>query len=76
MLTMAPGGCSGLFLALPRGEKFTLLVQGEVMLTLGDQGHILRTGDAITFVPTTPHHWENRSAGPAQVVLVTLRVLP
>jgi quercetin dioxygenase-like cupin family protein len=46
------------------------------MLTLGDKVHILRTGDAITFVPATPHHWENSSAGPSHVVLVTLRVLP
>jgi transcriptional regulator with XRE-family HTH domain len=76
MLTMVPGGRSGLFPALPGGEKFALLVEGEVMLTLGDKVHVLRTGDAITFVPATPHHWENSSAGPSHVVLVTLRVLP
>jgi transcriptional regulator with XRE-family HTH domain len=76
MLTMVPGGRSGLFPALPGGEKFALLVEGEVMLTLGDKVHSLRTGDAITFVPATPHHWENSSAGPSHVVLVTLRVLP
>ena len=76
MLTMAPGGRSGLFPAQPRGEQFALLMEGEVMLTLGDKVHILRTGDAITFVPATPHHWENSSAGPACVVIVTLRVLP
>jgi transcriptional regulator with XRE-family HTH domain len=76
MLIMAPGGRSGLFPAMPGGEKFALLVEGEVRLTLGDKVHILRTGDAITFVPATPHHWENSSAGPAQVVLVTLGVLP
>jgi transcriptional regulator with XRE-family HTH domain len=76
MLTMAPGGRSGLFPAMPRGEKFALLVEGEVTLTLGDEAHVLRTGDAITFVPATPHQWENCSPGPAQVVIVTLRVVP
>ena len=75
MLTMAPSGRSGTFPAAPGGEKFALIAEGEVVLTLGDEVHVLRTGDAITFVPATPHHWENSSAGPAHVVLVTLRVL-
>ena len=71
MLSMAPGGRSGLFPAMPGGEQFVLVVAGEVMLTLGDKVHSLRTGDALTFVPATPQHWENSSAGPAQVVIVT-----
>ena len=65
MLTMAPGG-----------EKFALLVAGEVTLTLGDEAHVLRPGDAITFTPATPHQWENNGAGPAHVVIVTRRILP
>ena len=73
MLSMAPGGRSGLFPAMPGGEQFVLVVAGEVMLTLGDKVHSLRTGDALTFVPATPQHWENGSAGPAQVVIVTHR---
>jgi len=36
MLTMAPGGRSGLFPAVPGGEKFALLLEGEVTLTLGE----------------------------------------
>jgi len=76
MLSMAPRGRSGLCPALPGSEKFALVVAGEVRLTLGDTGHLLRTGDAITFVPATPHQWENSSAGPAQVVIVTRRVFP
>jgi transcriptional regulator with XRE-family HTH domain len=76
MLTMAPGGRSGLFPAAPGGEKFALLVAGEVSFTLGDEVHILSAGDAITFLPATPHQWENRGTDPAQVVIVTRRVLP
>ena len=37
---------------------------------------VIRTGDAITFVPAIPHQWENSGAGPAHVVIVTRRVLP
>jgi transcriptional regulator with XRE-family HTH domain len=76
MLTMAPGGRSGIFPAAPEGEKFALLVEGEVTLTLRDEVHVLRTGDAITFAPATPHQWENSGAGPAHVVIVTRRILP
>ena len=36
----------------------------------------IKQGDAITFTPAAPHQWDNPGAAPAQVVLVTLRVLP
>jgi len=73
MLTMAPGGRSGKFPVMPAGEKFALLLEGEVTLTLGDEVYALRTGDAITFAPVTPHQWENSGTGPAHVVIVTKR---
>lgn len=75
MLTMAPGGRSGLFPAAPGGEKFALVVEGELTLRLGDEVHILRKADAITFTPVTPYEWTNISAGPSQVVIVTERVV-
>jgi transcriptional regulator with XRE-family HTH domain len=68
MLTMEPGGRSGKFPAAP--------VEGEVTLTLGDEVHVLRKADAITFTPATPYEWANISAGSTQVVIVTERVLP
>lgn len=73
MLTLAPGGRSGKFPAVPWGEKFALLLEGEVTLTLGEEAHVLRKGDAITFAPVTPHQWENNGAGPAHVVIVMSR---
>jgi transcriptional regulator with XRE-family HTH domain len=76
MLTLAPGGRSGQYPTVQSGEKFALILAGEVTLTLGDAGHVLGTGDAITFASTRPHQWENTGTGPAQVVLVTVRLLP
>ena len=76
MLIMAPEGRSGVFPAAPGGEKFALVVEGEVTLRLGDEGHVLRKGDAITFTPATPYEWTNITTGPTQVVIVTERVLP
>jgi transcriptional regulator with XRE-family HTH domain len=76
MLTMAPEGHSGIFPAMPGGEKFALLVEGEVTLTLGDEVLVLRTGDAVTFTPSTSHQWENSGAVPARVLIVARRNLP
>ena len=76
MLTMELGGRSGIFPAAPGGEKFALVVEGKVTLTLGDKVHVLGKADAITFTPATPYEWVNISAGPTQVVIVTERVLP
>lgn len=76
MLAMAPGGRSGKYPAAPGGEKFAFIFEGEVTLTLGDEVHVLRQGDAITFTTTIPYQWENIGTGPAQVVIVTRRVLP
>ena len=76
MLTMAPEGRSGMFPAASGGERFALLIEGEVNLTLGEEVHVLRTGDAITFTPATPYQWENIDASPAQLMIVTRRILP
>jgi transcriptional regulator with XRE-family HTH domain len=76
MLTMAPGGRSGQYPTTPGRERFALIFAGEVTLTLGDEVHVLQHGDALTFTPATEHQWDNTGAGPAQVVIVTRRVLP
>jgi uncharacterized cupin superfamily protein len=38
--------------------------------------HVLRKGDAITFGSATTHQLENTGAGPAQVVIVAVSLLP
>ena len=76
MITMAPGGRSGKYPAALGGEKFALIFEGEVTLTLGEKVYVLRHGDAITFTPANEHQWDNTGAGPAQVMIVTRRVLP
>jgi transcriptional regulator with XRE-family HTH domain len=73
LLSMAPGGRSGTFLTVGAGEKFALVLDGEVTLRLGDEEHGLRPGDAITFAAAMPHQLENTGAEPACVVIVTVR---
>ncbi len=76
MITMAPGGRSGKYPTAHAGEKFALILEGEVSLTLGDEVYVLGKGDAITFAPASPHQWENTGAGSARVVIVAVRSLP
>jgi transcriptional regulator with XRE-family HTH domain len=71
LIVMAPGGRSGKFPTAHAGEKFVLVLDGKVTLTLGDEGHELRPGDTITFASAIPHQLENTSAEPAHVVIVT-----
>ena len=75
MMTIAPGGRSGKYPATDFGEKFAFILEGEVTLTLGEEVHMLRKGDAITFAPINPHQWENTGIGTAQVVIVVGRVV-
>jgi transcriptional regulator with XRE-family HTH domain len=76
LIVMAPGGRSGKFPTAHAREKFVLVLDGEVTLTLGDEVHRLRTGDAITFASAIPHQLENTGAEPAHVVIVTVRGRP
>jgi transcriptional regulator with XRE-family HTH domain len=76
LIVMAPGGRSGKFPTAHAGEKFVLVLDGEVTLTLGDEVHELSTGDAITLASAIPHQLENTGAEPAHVVIVTVRRRP
>jgi transcriptional regulator with XRE-family HTH domain len=73
MITMAPGGCSGRFPTARAGEKFVLVLDGDVSLTLGDEVQGLSPGDAITFAAAIPHQLENTGVDAAHVVIVTVR---
>jgi transcriptional regulator with XRE-family HTH domain len=73
LIVMEPGGRSGKFPTAHAGEKFALVLVGAVTLTLGDEVHELRAGDAITFASAIPHQLENTGAEPAHVVIVTAR---
>jgi uncharacterized cupin superfamily protein len=75
MIAMALGGRSGKYPTDRTGEKFALVFEGEVTLTLGDEMHVLRKGDAVTFASANPHQWENTGVGPAQVVIIAERLL-
>jgi transcriptional regulator with XRE-family HTH domain len=56
-----PGAKSGEFLFLHAGEECCYIIEGQMKVTLGDEGqeYILQTGDTICFGAMTPHKIEN-----------------
>lgn len=72
-----PGGGSGQeTYALPSDVEFVLVVSGELEIELDGRTDVLRAGDALTFVPRTPHAFRNIGDAPARVLWVLVPALP
>ena len=57
-----PGGSGGEDLYVLDTEiEFVYVIQGRLVVTLGDQRHELAEGDAMTFRGSDPHTWANAS---------------
>jgi XRE family transcriptional regulator, regulator of sulfur utilization len=75
LITLRAGGASGKRPhTLPR-EQFVFIVSGEVTLSLDGVELVLTKGDAVTVAPQKPFRWVNASAEPAQLLVVSSRIL-
>lgn len=70
LVTLRPGGRSGKHPYPRPHEEFALVLQGEVVLTLGPGEHRLRRGDAATILPGELRLWRNAGRTPARVMIV------
>lgn len=70
LVTLRPGGRSGKHPYPHPQEEFALVLQGEVVLTLGPGEHRLRRGDAATILPGELRLWRNEGRTPARVMIV------
>ena len=43
-----------------------------VRFVRGESTYVLRSGDAVSIVTGTPHQWENTTASPARVLIVSV----
>jgi transcriptional regulator with XRE-family HTH domain len=60
---LQPGGMSGEELhVLNAEEEFVLVLEGEIIMQIGDQVFHLFEGDALTFDPREKHRYQNPSA--------------
>ncbi len=70
---MSPGATSGEKLLKHSGEELVHVTAGEVIFRVGGQEFALKSGDSLHFSGELPHHWENTSTAPAELIWVVLR---
>jgi transcriptional regulator with XRE-family HTH domain len=70
---MLPGATSGDKLLKHPGEELVHVTSGEVFFHVGGQDFVLKAGDSLHFSGEVPHHWENVTTKPAELIWVVLR---
>lgn len=70
ILRFEPGGQSGGRALSYPAEKGGLVLQGELVLRVGDEEAVLRQGDSFAFDSALPHGIRNDSDAPADVLWV------
>lgn len=70
LTTYDPGGSSSSSgkLMVHAGTEYAYLFEGELVLRLGFEQHLLRAGDSLTFHSATPHLYVNEGTVPARGV--------
>ncbi|MBI4001831.1 MAG: cupin domain-containing protein [Nitrospira defluvii] len=71
VITIQPGGASGHKPYVRQAEQLAVVLQGTVELTLEEDVHDLKRGDAAGIPPGNRHCWRNKSQRPAQILIVT-----
>jgi quercetin dioxygenase-like cupin family protein len=71
VVTIQPGGKSGHKPYVRRAEQLAVVLRGTVELTLEEEMHDLKQGDAAGIPANSRHCWRNKSKRPAQILIVT-----
>jgi transcriptional regulator with XRE-family HTH domain/uncharacterized cupin superfamily protein len=71
-ITYAPGATSGANMSHHEGREFGLILEGELIIELGFELYILRSGDSIIFDSMTPHRLTNQNPKPLRALWVVL----
>ncbi len=67
--TVEPGS-GRMSLSTHSGEEFVHLLSGRIKIQLGEQEHILKAGDSVSFRSTEPHSWYNCGKSTARILWV------
>lgn len=70
MIILLPAGAGSDEVLVGVGEKAGLVLEGTVVLNVGDRRAVLRTGDSFQFKSTVPHSVRNESSEMARVLWV------
>ena len=71
VITIQPGGASGHKPYARQAEQLAVVLAGTVELTLEEDIHTLKRGDAAGIPTGNRHCWRNKSKRPAQILIVT-----
>ncbi len=71
VITIQPGGASGHKPYVRQAEQLAVVLMGTLELTLEEDVHQLKRGDAAGIPAGNRHCWRNISKRPAQILIVT-----
>ncbi len=54
----------------PAGEKFGLVLHGSLEIHVGEEVHLLQSGDSIYYPAHVPHSWKGIEGEPIEVIWV------
>jgi uncharacterized cupin superfamily protein len=69
-ISYACGASSGENFSHHTGREFGLILEGELIVQLGDQDYVLHEGDSIVFDSTIPHRLANKTESPTRAIWV------
>lgn len=69
-VTLDVGGNSGPDAYTHEGEKYGLVIEGQMQLRIGNDVHTLECGDSFHFPSTQPHRFENAGTGITRFVWI------
>jgi uncharacterized cupin superfamily protein len=70
MIILVPPGAGSDEVLVGVGEKAGVVLEGAIVLKVGDRRAELRTGDSFQFKSTEPHSIRNESSKPARLLWV------
>ncbi|MCW5875831.1 MAG: cupin domain-containing protein [Anaerolineales bacterium] len=71
-ITYQPQAQSGQTMSSHSGREFGLVLEGELLVELAFESHVLHPGDSIIFDSTTPHRLSNTGEVPMRALWVVL----
>ena len=70
LVTLEPEATSGKHAHASLRDQFAFVLEGQVVLTLGEEDHVMSPGDSATIRAGVPKRWRNESTQPARIVFV------
>lgn len=73
LISLKPGGRSGKEGSAQPREQLALVIEGEVVLSMAPEVHVLTAGDAAAIPANSPHCWENHTRRRVRIAVVVAR---